>query len=68
MTTPYDIFETDADGSVVWCGATETLADAEARVKMLAEMRGCRFIILNQETGGRVVIQAGGSGVTPTGH
>ena len=39
MGPQYDIFQTEADGSVLWRGATETLEDAKVRTQQLAARR-----------------------------
>jgi hypothetical protein len=59
MNASFDIFRIENHG-VLWLEAAATLADARARVQELAVLSPCTFVILNENTGNRVVIQLGG--------
>jgi len=58
----FDIFRMEANGSLRWCEAANSLHDARKRALELAETASATHIILNQQTGERVVVDAS----TPT--
>ncbi|MFZ0433765.1 MAG: hypothetical protein WAL86_13820 [Candidatus Acidiferrales bacterium] len=55
MTASFDIFQTDADG-VRWRGVAQTLGDAKARVREIASSPSDEYLILNQDTGDKIVL------------
>ena len=58
MTPAFDIFRTEADGSVTWCEAADTLDAARKRARELADSTGTQHVILNQKTGERTIVDA----------
>lgn len=48
MVANFDIFKTDQKGSLLWCGASDTLEEAKSKVKALADTEG-EFVILNRQ-------------------
>jgi hypothetical protein len=52
----YDLFRIDK-GSPLWVGAMETLHEANARAKRLADCPGC--IVRERATGHKIVIMSG---------
>jgi hypothetical protein len=52
----YDLFRIDK-GSPLWVGATETLHEANAQAKRLADCPGC--VVLDRTTGHKIVLMAG---------
>jgi hypothetical protein len=56
MHPSLDIFKTDSDGGVLWCGAVETLAAAKVSIKKLALSAPGEYLVLDQHTGQRVLI------------
>lgn len=58
MTAPFDIFQAEADGRVLWIESAETLDDAEARIREYAARRPGEYLVLNQLTGTKLRIKA----------
>lgn len=58
---PFDVFQTDADGSVLWRGSAPTLEDAHARIQELAADAPGVYIILSRQTGRKIVVSGGDS-------
>jgi hypothetical protein len=56
MIAPFDIFEVENAGSVVWRGTAATLEEAKARVGELAAASPGEYFILSQRTGNRIVV------------
>ena len=66
MFQPLDIFKTDSDGSVLWRGAAEDFVAAKRRIEKLALSSPGEYLILDQDTGQRVLVMLlGGSPQTP---
>lgn len=59
MFHPLDIFETDADGGVLWLGAAASVAAAKARIEKLERSSPSEYLILDQITGDKVRIVLG---------
>jgi hypothetical protein len=59
MTAPFDIFAVET-GGVHWLGSAETLEGAKARIHELAQRSPGEFVLLNQQTGNKVVIKTDG--------
>jgi hypothetical protein len=57
MTAPFDIFQTESNGSVRWIGSAETLADAKARIQENSLRSPGEYLLLNQLTGRKLVIK-----------
>ena len=58
MIYPFDIFQAETEGSVRWFEAAENLEGAKARVQELALRSPGEYIILNQKTGDKLVINS----------
>lgn len=56
---PFDVFQTDADGSVLWRGSATTLEDAHARIQELAAIVPGDYIILSRQSGKKIVVSGG---------
>lgn len=61
MTLPLDIFRVEM-GGVRWLESAATLEDAQALVRKLAANSPAEYLVLNQETGGKVVMTLDGAG------
>lgn len=55
MIPVFDIFRTEPDGSLRWCEAANSLEAARVRVRQLAGSFPTKYVIVNQETGERVI-------------
>ena len=56
-----DIFKTEADGQLLWRGAVESFAAAIARIQELTVAAPGEYIILDQDTGHRALLQISGN-------
>jgi hypothetical protein len=68
MGPQYDIFQAEADGSVLWRGATETLEDAKVRTRQLADRWPGHYLILNLRTGAKLMINCVSDGSEALGE
>jgi hypothetical protein len=57
MTIPFDIFQAETDGCVLWLESAATLEQAKARVQELAVHAPGEYLLLNQETGSKLAIR-----------
>jgi hypothetical protein len=57
MTAAFDIFRLEPEGTVCWLGAAESLEDANARIRQLAASGKVGFVILDQNTGNRLIVE-----------
>jgi hypothetical protein len=55
----FDIFQNEADGSVLWRGTAASLEEAKARVQELTESTPGRYIILSRQTGSKLIVGSG---------
>ena len=58
MLPLFDIFKMQNDGSLRWCEAVDTLEAAKVRVTELARSFQTQYVIFNQQTGEKIVIDA----------
>jgi len=58
MTASFDIFQEDTVGTVLWLGSTASLDDAKARAQELALRSPGKYLVLDQRTGHRLVIDS----------
>jgi hypothetical protein len=66
MKALFDIFRTETNGGVLWIESAATLQDARARVQELGMRSPGEYLLLNQETGNKLVVRLDGvSGVRP---
>jgi len=56
---PFDIFQNEADGSVLWRGTAGSLEAAKVRVQELTESTPGRYVILSRQTGSKLTIGSG---------
>jgi hypothetical protein len=57
VTAPFDIFENEKSGTVLWVGSAVTIEDARSRIQKIAQRSPCEYVVLNQKTGNKVVIK-----------
>lgn len=57
MTEPFDIFQTENDGSVRWIGTAATLEDAKTHVQKLSLHAYGEYLVLDHRSGSKVVIR-----------
>ena len=57
MTTPFDIFENEKSGAVIWLGSAATIEEAKARIRELGVRSHTEYLVLNQQTGNKMVIK-----------
>jgi hypothetical protein len=62
MTPPFDIFQKEADGSVLWCESAATLEEAKARARELAVGSPGEYFIFSRRTGNRLQIEPDAAG------
>lgn len=62
MMPPFDIFQMNPDGSVLWRGTAETMEDAQAHIRELAASSPGEFVIHSHQTGNRLVVKCDGKG------
>ena len=56
MTPSLDIFRIDPGGRVLWCGAVKGFVAAKARIQMLAVSSPGEYLILDEDTGNRILV------------
>lgn len=56
MTDPYDIFETDTEGNVLWRAAAPTMESARQMIEEFGASAPGRYFIWNLVTGKRLYI------------
>jgi hypothetical protein len=52
----FDIFQNEADGSVLWRGTAASLEEAKVRVQEFTESTPGRYIILSRQTGSSLIV------------
>ena len=57
MTAPFDIFENEKSGTVLWVGSASTIEDARSRIQKIGQHSPGEYVVLNQKTGNKVVIR-----------
>ena len=60
MIAPFDLFRTEADGSVKWLGVCADLVAAKARVAELSAALPGEYFVFSQTTGNRLFIKSDG--------
>jgi hypothetical protein len=56
MTAFFDIFQAETTGDVLWLGTAVTIEDAKARAQEFAHNSPGKYLVLNQKTGDKIVI------------
>jgi len=51
LVPSFDIFKTDNDGHLIWCGTAATMADANSKALQLAQADQCTYVIFNHKSG-----------------
>ena len=64
MVPSLDIFKIDPGRGVLWRGAVKSFVAAKARIQMLALSSPGEYLILDEDTGQRIVVT--GSRVVPS--
>ena len=59
MHPPFSIFKTGEDGGLYLVEGAEDLESAKVRVEELAKSWPGKYVVVNQETGDRLLISAG---------
>jgi hypothetical protein len=57
MTAPFDIFQSENNGSVRWLGAAKSIADARAHIQKQRANSPGEYFILNQRSGSKLVVE-----------
>ena len=57
MIPPFEVFQTEADGNVLWRGTAATMEDAKARIRELAAENPGEFIVMSRRTGQKLIVQ-----------
>jgi hypothetical protein len=56
MIPPFEVFQSEADGNVLWRGTAATLEDAKARIREFAAEAPGDFIIMSRRTGQKLIV------------
>lgn len=59
MISIFDIFQSEADGDVLWVETAPTMEEAKARIRQRAIHSPGEYIILCHATGNKFVVNAG---------
>ena len=59
MTAPFDIFENEKSGTVLWLGSAISIEDAKVRIQRYAASRSGEYLVLNQLTGNKHIVKFG---------
>jgi hypothetical protein len=62
LTAPFDIFENEKTGTVLWVGSAKTIDEARVRIRQVAPQSPAEYLVLNQKTGDKIVIKFEGNG------
>ncbi len=60
MIPPFEVFQSEADGNVLWRGTATTLDAARERVRELAMEYPGQFIIMSRRTGQKLIVECDG--------
>ncbi len=63
MNSSFDIFQVEANGSVLWQGSAENMEQGKARVKELQMRAPAPYMIVSLKTGSRLHINSDGHGL-----
>lgn len=58
MTPPIDIFRLESSDSILWLASAATLEDAKAIIQKISAQPSAQYIVLNQNTGNKLVINS----------
>jgi uncharacterized NAD(P)/FAD-binding protein YdhS len=62
MIPPFEIFQSESDGNVLWRGTAASMDDAKSRIRELAAEAPGDFIIMSRRTGHKLVLNFDGNG------
>ena len=62
MLAPFDIFKADETGHLLWCGEAHTLDDAKLKVQAISRSHKMSFVVFNQTSGERLVVEPDSTG------
>ena len=65
MTAPFDIFQAEVGGSLLWRETAVTFEDAKTRIQELAAQSPVNYLIVNQRTGHKIEIRPDGAAEVP---
>jgi hypothetical protein len=57
MTAPFDIFEKEKSGTVLWLGSAISMEDAQVRIQRHAASTSGEYLVLNQQTGNKLIVK-----------
>lgn len=57
MTVPFDIFQAESDGTVLWIRSAQSVAEAQARIHEQAAQAAGEYLVVNQETGSKQIVR-----------
>jgi hypothetical protein len=57
VSDPFDIFQLGTEGEVLWRGAAASLDEAKARIREMLRSAPASYLVMNQKTGERIVLQ-----------
>ena len=60
MIPLFDILKMEKDGSLRWCETADTLEGARSRAKVLTESAQAHYVIVNHQTGHKVIVGRSG--------
>ena len=58
MSDPFDIFQKEAEDTVMWQGSEPTLDRAKVRIRELATTAPGKYIILDRHTGSKFMVNS----------
>jgi len=64
MIAPFDIFEVERGGGLLWRGSAATLDEAQARVREFGKSSPGEYIIKSIRTGNKMVVKSDGQGLS----
>jgi hypothetical protein len=62
MIPAFDIFLMESDGGTLWCGSAASFEEAQTQVRERVASSPGNYIILNQQTGNKLVIECPADG------
>jgi hypothetical protein len=60
MSSSFDIFQLDLDGSVLWRGSAADIEEAKQRVRELQSTAPAQYMVVSLRTGSKLFIDCGG--------
>ena len=58
MAPMFDIFRTEADGSIEWCNAADSLEAAQSQAAELNRSKPAQYVIVSKRTGERIAVDS----------